>query len=556
MAKFGFHNISHWFHLLPRWMRIAGLFCCLLVWVLFLAVLRTDAIVREVLRRTGTPVYFYDLHWAGAASLEASQVSIAEYARAQHLTVRWNWWDLLVHQRIGLVDLTEPEFWTSGLDQHTQSTGRNPMIVLEIGKLRITDGYLFVDNIGPGIPAIPIRVGQDTPLEINNIYLGKPTQGAAARELQTATVQGLTIRSFVDPLVPVLSFDKITIQFSWEGLSQDRIESLLVEGPRVYIGPHLFWFSDEWQKLKPTAKEGKTGSWKLQKLDVSNGHLTISAFGEPGLPMPFTFSIHSKDVDLGDLSKLSLHNEIVVEPQDLNYPEYSIAVKNLHGQVQFKLPLSDTRANNVVPTVFLDEVTWKKISATQVWSSVTFDRKGIYGRLGGASYQGYISGGFSILFDAGFPWQGWIDLNNVSAQELAAKVVPEDFSITGKFKGRINVKGQAKELSTGAGSLSLLSPGKMEIKAIDNFLNKLPDAWSETKKDLAKIGLEALRSYDYTSGKLDLGYQDPTSNLILDLDGKQGKRHFELFWRREGNSDNNSSQPKEPDLTLQSKIQP
>ncbi len=41
---------------------------------------------------------------------------------------------------------------------------------------------------------------------------------------------------------------------------------------------------------------------------------------------------------------------------DQYYPDYKIRIVNLRGQLEFSIPPSDTHANNVVPTVNVDEL--------------------------------------------------------------------------------------------------------------------------------------------------------------------------------------------------------
>jgi hypothetical protein len=514
---------------------------------------RPGVFVQGALDVSGQKGQIETTRWLGPSDIELRNVAIADFARAERLRLKWNWAVLVTQQRFELIEVERPQIWTQAMinafspekDKPATSpespAGGAPSPAAETAAqvelpsgstwsfdlIRIKRGTLILDNLGEGLPAIPISLGRVAPLEIKNLRLGP--SGLESDELQTAQTNQIMISAPIDALSPVLSIDSLSVQFRWSDIAKYVLEEVRITGPTIFLGPELFWFADQFSASgkKKTQNTGAKSPWKIRNFVVDEGKLNITAFGQPGLEMPFTFEAQAKDISLGNLSELNIQNAVIIKEQDLDYrDDYGILVKRMRGDLKFSLPLESVDAKNVVPTLFADSLSWKEIEATDVDAALTFDRNGIYGKFGGKSYSGYVNGGFTVSFGSGFPWKGWINATDVDTQPVAGKLVPEDFSITGKARGEVFVNGRSREIGKSSAHLKMNHPGRFEIKSIDGFLKKIPPEWNSIKKAGTEAVLKAFRTYDYTHAALDLDYEAPTATGVLDLRSDQGNRKF------------------------------
>jgi hypothetical protein len=476
------------------------------------------------------------VRWLGFFSgWEGEEVKLGEYGRFDRLTIRWNWWNLLVHQEIELMDLDRPGIWTGRAakafakeETPQEKVAHDPSrFSLGLKELRISRGKIVLEDLGFGLPAIPIRLGDKEPLVLKNLRLGDRLHQVEVE--QRAEITDITVPAPYDPISPVLYFQKITLVFTWEGLARNEIRQVLVEGPQIFLGPNLFEYTDEIKKERQDwAKPGKKEPWLIQDFTITGGKLTISGFGEPTFDLPITYGMNRKDWRVGDLIKM------VVAIYDLGkpYPEYQFSYGTMQGDMQFSLPPSDEKANNLVSRIYVDSLSWKDITSTDNWVSTTFDRQGIYAEFGGKAYDGYIKGGFFVYFKENFPWEFWVNSDKVNAEPVAVKLTPEYLHLTGRISGNFYVKALARDIQSCKGDLQLLDQGKLEIRSIDEILKKLPSEWPSLKRQMSTSVLSAFRDYDYTSGLLNLNYVKPVSTLLLDLQGAQGRRRFDLQWHQ------------------------
>jgi hypothetical protein len=269
--------------------------------------------------------------------------------------------------------------------------------------------------------------------------------------------------------------------------------------------------------------------WNVGDFQVRYGHLAINVFGQPAVHLPFFFETDVEDIRLDQLDKISAKSTVAIKRLDQDYPDYKIHIANLSGKLEFSIPPSDAKANNVVPTVHVDELSWNGIAAQDVWSSVTFDPSGIYGKLGGRCEQGYLKGNFEVYYNKGFLWNADFFADKIDSQPIAEKLAGKYFSLTGHLDGKIQVQGRATEILSCKGALDLAQPGLLEIHSVDDLMKRLPGSATALQTQAMKIALEAFRLYPYQTGGLDLDYTSAGGVASLKLKGPRGRREFSVY---------------------------
>jgi hypothetical protein len=482
------------------------------------------------------------------------------FARINFLEISWAYLDLL-HGRVETINLQGPALSLRGLEKfqssqakpgaHDQpkSTGGPSGIGLSIGTLIIRNGMLTLDNLGPGMPAIPIEIASVDPIVVNNLQLGAGGNDGGSQTDQTITVENLVINSPYDPLTSILKFEQISLTFNWAGIQKQHIQSLTVKNPTVYIGPDLFYFADQVQAapkeapqpgapaapVAPTANSEPAPPWTLDYFRLTGGKLVVYSFGKPGFALPMVFSAESDNMVLDNFAALPFNKlGFDIPPTDLEYKNLGLTLHELSGSLFVGLPLSDPKAQNLTPNLEIEQIDWKNIKATKVKTFVTFSRDGIITKLWAKAEQGDLYAGVHVDLND-FSWTGWGSAGGVMLGHLTQMLSPENFLMDGSATGRFIVHGKLSEVSGMGATLQLDQTGKIQIVSVDEMMKDLPGDWWKTKRDAVGVLLKAFRDYDYANGEAEFTFAPPESFLKLSLDGKQGKRSFDLHWhdRRE-----------------------
>ncbi len=517
------------------------------------------AIFNRVLRWSGAPVQIESARWTGPASLEVAGVADTRGGvRMTRVRMAWNWVRLLLHQEIQRLEIDQPRIQASHLQspdapppaQENDPAAAEPSATstllnrlnpnFKIRELVIANGTLLLDALAPGLPPLTIALGSPTPIEWRDVVIGGSASSNNATE-QSLAVHDLVIYSPYDAISPVLSFAQIRLIFTWPELAVQKLRRVIVTQPTLYLGPDLFWFVDEFSKREqaapaPTAggKPSTLPSWRIDQVQIKAGRLAINVTGQPSVIFPFYFHSQAQNVRTEALDQLVLESEMIVDDQTLVYPTYSLSIERLHGQIEFSLPpVEHGRVRNVVPTLYADAIVWKGARVTDAWVSVTFDPKGIYGRVGGKSYGGEVGGEFTVGFESGFPWNGSIFTRNVNLAPAVQLWAGEYLSLEGTIDGDLKVRGQSRIVENGGGAFRFAGPGRLVVQGVDSMLEKIPADWAQFKQEIARAGLLAVRELDFTSGSLQLDYAAPVAGATLEIEGAQGKRRFEVRWHQE-----------------------
>jgi hypothetical protein len=182
----------------------------------------------------------------------------------------------------------------------------------------------------------------------------------------------------------------------------------------------------------------------------------------------------------------------------------------------------------VVNAIQIDEISWNNIAAKNVATTVTFDPNGIYGRLTGICEGGQLSGNFEFYYTKGFTWNADFFAAKVNCQPIAEKLAGKYADLTGELDGQIAVQGRATEILKCTGSLALPQAGTLQIKSLDDLLNRLPPDTIALKRDALKLVLDSFKTYPYESGQLTLNYTPSGGTSALRLTSPRGSRTFEV----------------------------
>jgi hypothetical protein len=366
---------------------------------------------------------------------------------------------------------------------------------------------------------------------INYLKFQTPDQSASMIEERMVELENIHFASPFDPLAPVLTLPLTRIRFTYAELWHHKIREIDLVRPNLYLGQDLFWFTDQLKKERANVTAtGPDAPWQVGHFEVQYGQLSVNAFGQPRLHFPFFFETQVDDIRLDQLDKITAKSVIAIRHFTKDYPDYKIRVVNLHGKLEFSMPPSDTKANNVVPTVSIDELSWNDIPVTNVWSSVTFDPTGIYARLGGTCEKGLMEGNFEVYYTKGFAWNANFFANGIDCAPITEKVAGKYMKLTGSLDGQMAVAGRATEILKCNGTLALAHPGLLEIQSVGDLIKRIPADTVGLKRDAMKIALNAFQFYPYQTGELKIDYQPGGGEGTLKLDGGNGRREFGIYW--------------------------
>jgi hypothetical protein len=547
---------TSWRHRKRWW--LAALLVTMAVAAALLAVAARD--LRPLLRWAGAragAVVSADEARLGWGVLRVRNLSVTQPGRAEYFAqidfaeAAWSWTGLL-RGHIRSVNLQGPKLSLKRLEEFQRArpaapaqpranSGANsgaktvggPRLTIET--LVVRDGRLELDNLGAGLPSVPIDLAAVDPIVLNNLRLG--AAGGAEEEAQTVVVENVVVHSPYDPLTAVLKFEQIALAFSWEGIQQQRLKSLTVKNPTVYIGPDLFYFADQVQAAQqaasPTAAaadRAPAAPWTIDYFRLTGGRLVVYSFGKPGFPLPMVFAAESEHMVLDNFAKLPFNKlGFDIPSTDLAYPALGLKVVNLSGSLFVGLPPKDDQAKNLVPVLAIEELDWKGVTAKKLYVSMTFDRSTVFAEFGGEAEGGYLNGGVYVNL-ADFSWTGWGSADRVTLDRVTRLLSPENFLINGRASGEFVVRGQVSEVTGLGGKLTLPDAGQIRIVSVDEMLQKLPGDWWQPKREAVKALLESFRDYDYAGGGVEFTVAPPESFLRLSVDGRQGKRKFDLRW--------------------------
>ena len=414
-----------------------------------------------------------------------------------------------------------------------------------VGLLSVTDSAVSLQDIVPGLDSVHFGLAfevKESPLLLEDILKDATPQRIVLANIRIPSVQ--------DPLRSVADLDQITISLSLQGLARKEIDHIEIMSPTLYVGEDLFWYVDYYRKYmagdtRPSPESPRIAAndddfefevsstviesepplseaaWSIKRLQVHDGKLVISPKGKPLFNTPFPFRVDT------EVTRGTLHADLDIPPDTYPIPQIDLKLVGMRGKVQFNLPFKQ-KDNNLTETFEVDSIQYEDFKTGKAFLTVTYDKAGIYAKFGAEAYEGYLNGEANIYLTDSYHWDGWITGDNVQTRHLAEILTPTYFFMEGNVQTSLVAQGSMLELYQGDVSFANKTPGKINIKALNNVIKDLPKDWDPLKKQITQIGLETLRDFNYERAELKGRFYGREGNGYLRFVGPQGSRNFEI----------------------------
>lgn len=517
-----------------RYLILSLVIVCIAIGILLFSY--TAPVLEWALSSRNTSFTIESAKWRDISSLELRNIHINTFAEIKKMDLTWNWISLLKRRIFDqvrvqgiFIDMYEFTAW-----RNRQISEKTTNVLLK--KLFLEDIHISLNNIEKGLPPILIELAPTPPaLVFDNVQLGKNGRDSIIHREQRTSIQNFSLYSPYDPLSRIFTFDKVEITFTWAELQEQMIRSLRFYRPVVYVGPDLFWFSDEVKK-QSTKPSPNAKPWSIKKIEVNDGRLILASHGEPDFPLPGAFEGEMIDVVVGETSQINLKSNFRTHIEELNYPEYDLKFKNITADLRFNLPPEKADAENLVRTFTIESFEWKGLTFGEsmknpAWVSLTFEREGIFGTFGTPALGGYINGGVAVNLDSNMTWSAWANTVGTETLKITQRFFPEYLMLKSRSHAALQVSGRSKEVFKMNGEFVFEPGGALEINAVEKALQALPKDWDSIKREAARVSLEAFLRLDQAQGFCKIDYQPPESSFELELEGIQGKRHFNIKWK-------------------------
>lgn len=384
------------------------------------------------------------------------------------------------------------------------------------------------DGLPGGLPAISLQI---------NTALREVPLGSAAEEFGKIKHQvefgDIELLSPTDPLRRAVTVRSAFVIFTLAGLAKRDLEEVKLIGPTVYVGEPLFEYmqsADEPGKAPERVKESE--GWNVDKLQVNFGRVVIAVGGRSQVGLPLAFHTMVRNLSLSSLAGLNVEFVLKVPEEDYEFPAYDLSLAKVRGELLFNYP-PDMLRNNLVNVVNFERARWRNFRASDLWVSVTFDKKGINGDFGGSAYRGYINGGFSFFLQPDSPWTGWITGRGVDLAPLTADGAPQHFVMDGLADFTVEANGRAAVVERVRGEMSGRGKGRMVVNKVNDLLEAMPPEWPDLKRELSRVSLETLRDFDYTEARSEFWFVGRQGIVDIRMKGPGGARNLEMVFHGE-----------------------
>jgi hypothetical protein len=473
--------------------------------------------------------------WLNRRTLEIDDVKMGGFFYADAIVVTASPFGLWRHH-VAKVQILGGQLFTKPLyaAMDKMGAGTSDGVDWTIARLEISRGTVMLDNLVEDT-SIPVRLGVRHPIVISALRLGKPDASPEMTQERFMEIGAVNIVSPIDPTSPVFGFPLTRLRYTYAEVWQHHIREIDLIRPTMYLGEDLFWLVKQFRAANASqTAQGPASPWHVGHFEIQYGRLAVNAFGQPVVHLPFFVNTRVDNIRLDQLDQISAKGSINIQRLDQEYPDYKVRLVNLRGNVYFSWPPKKVPANNVGYAIKIDEVSWNSIPVKNVSSSVTFDPTGVYGKISGGCEGGQLSGNFEFYYTKGFIWNVNLFADKINCQPIAEKLVGKYVDLTGELDGKIAVQGKVTEILNCNGLLTLPNPGKLEIKSMQDLLDRLPADLIPLKRQAATIAITAFQNYPYDSGTLKLDYKPSGGLSTLQLDGPRGKREFDIYlhpWR-------------------------
>ena len=412
-----------------------------------------------------------------------------------------------------------------------------------------------LDNLGDGRRLeIPIsrQVFNALPLDMSAL--------AAVDRVYQVEVPNITIYSPWREGQKVAVLDSNYVRFSPSGILNRRLEGVELMSPSLYAGQPLFDYVEATRKRfaelaaagaprpllaaadkgNPTVLEAaasvrpgaeKSLGWVIP-FYADSGKVIVAPKGNPWTDVPVFPFRNARGPDGKPVPFLlngeTFHGELAVAPGWYDFPEMKLRVRlSDRGRIVFNSPVKD-QDNNLVEVFENNTVIWRQLQVEKVWLAVTYDKTGIYAKFGGETCGGYITGAVNLYLDELYTWDGSVSFTKIDMKPITDKLTPEYFRMGGVVDElTVHAYGDMNSLYQASGELKVSRPGRLEIIALDALREEMRD-FGSLSRQLGEIGVDTLRSFDFTScgGSLKLFGSEGTAQLRLK--GPEGSRNFNI----------------------------
>lgn len=259
-------------------------------------------------------------------------------------------------------------------------------------------------------------------------------------------------------------------------------------------------------------------------LKVNVGSFTSSGEGFRILVLEcidFNFNVQFKDFKLSGRAS----TEIALPQQRINSMHLDIAAFEYEKLKLTNLLLTVSRTS-VSGDLVISNIKYDKASARDITSLVRLEKdQMIFDQINAAVLGGQVRGKVVVKLALLPEYQANFDFVSLDIARFVKDFeLEKKFTMTGKISGGLTAKGQGADLQILGGHFAMEDPGGRLIFKDVSFLDKMA-----YRSSLDGV-VESLQDYNYNAGNVSLSLQD--NNLLADisLDGKQGKRDFNIVF--------------------------
>lgn len=400
-------------------------------------------------------------------------------------------------------------------------------------EVEITQSQVRFERLIPQVEGLEFAVEtilSDVPLS--------PDELLSREKLQKIELAGLEIKDPYDSFITVAFLPTVFVEFSLAGLARQEVERVDLIAPALHVGQGLFWWVDYQRNFRaqnegalvgfenggPVAPAGdEPPDWTIKTINATAGKIVIAPTGIPIGMVPFPFNATTNMED----GRIELKLNIPDEEYVYRFPDYKVDLYGLTGDVQFNVPIEQV-SNNLVQTFSLDRIVWKDYEAEKLYLTVTFDEYGIYGKLGGDAYEGYIEAGFNFYLEDTGKWDAWVAGTGIAAGPLTKVLSPQTFRMDGPVNLEVISEGRKKQFGETTLDFETTGPGWYDISKLNQVFETLPADWSNLQTSLAELGLVALKRFDYDKGTGSLYLLGRDGTLDLEFTGPYGSRNLNI----------------------------
>jgi hypothetical protein len=377
------------------------------------------------------------------------------FLQVDEILVEYSPLDVLNKRILKRVVIDRPQIWVSQLSRKLEDpngtkkpaakdTADKPSkdsgTKLIIQRLELKDVEVYVDTLRTQGLNIPLRFAQKDPIVLEQLSIDDLLHHPGAEKLVTVDADQVMIHSAYGPMAPLISIGKLEIGFTWKGLFNKELESLVLSDPSLYIGDDWFLLLKEFKQNAPetkatpavAAKKVAEDNFMVKKFRIERLRLTLSSFGVLKMVLPFSFNYDAENIGLDQNGRFFLNSQLKVNETAFQMPEYNLAVDGLDGDIKFNWPPVEGTPDNIVPTLKATTLTMKDLQLTNPWASLTFvtdstktlsalndkPTSKAYLAFGTDFYGGYLKG--NIESDFSQKWQANFTGTDVNIQAINA----------------------------------------------------------------------------------------------------------------------------------------